>query len=155
MNDLQAAAINASIRTIGMRHRALAGSKLAAIGLSVGQEALIAELFENGPRSQAQLAAASGCEPPTITSAVQKMEARGLVRRTPSSSDRRAMVVELSEQGHTAMAQLTTIWRELAEETVAGMTTTSVEELVDALTDLAGSLSRRKSSPEDPSILAV
>lgn len=129
-----------------MRHRALAGSKLAAIGLSVGQEVLITELFENGPRSQAQLAAASGCEPPTITSAVQKMEARGLVRRTPSSSDRRAMVVELSEHGHAVMAQLTTVWRELAEETVAGMTTTSVQELVDALTDLAGSLSHREGS---------
>ena len=144
MDDLQAAAINASIRIIGMRHRALAGSKLAAIGLSVGQEALIQELFENGPRSQAQLAAASGCEPPTITSAVQKMEARGLVRRTPSSSDRRAMVVELSQHGRIVMEQLKIVWRELAEETVAGMTTTSVEELVSTLADLAGSLSRRE-----------
>lgn len=140
MNREQAAAINAAIRTIGMRHRALAGAKLAGIGLSLGQEMLINELSENGPRSQAQLAAAAHCEPPTITSAVQRMEANGLVKRTPSPSDRRAMIVELTDKGQSVMADLDQAWHELAEETVAGLERTGLAELTDVLADLAHSL---------------
>ena len=142
MDREQAASINAAIRTIGMRHRSLTGAKLAGIGLSLGQETLLTELFEQGPRTQAQLSAAACCEPPTITSAVKKLEANGLVTRTPSSSDRRAVIVELTPAGAEVVADLERLWQDLASETVAGLEHTELQDLTATLADLANSLRR-------------
>ncbi|MFE4469793.1 MarR family winged helix-turn-helix transcriptional regulator [Leifsonia sp. NPDC056824] len=143
----QAHALNRAIRTIGMRHRTLAGVALSQVGLSVGQEALIMELAEHGPRTQAQLAAAAGCEPPTITSAVQRLEALGLVSRAPSSADKRATIVDLTDEGTALLAELDSAWVRLAEATVSGLAHTQVTDLVAALSDLAASLRAASIAP--------
>lgn len=150
MDYVQARALNGAIRTIGMRHRALAGAVLRGVGLAVGQEALIMELGEQGPRTQAQLAAAAGCEPPTITSAVRRLEALGLVARRPSTQDRRAMVVELTERGRELLDDLAAAWVQLAEASVAGLSRTRTEDLFEALGDLADSLRAASGGPESP-----
>ncbi len=140
MDNEQVHALNAAIRTIGMRHRALAGSALGRVGLTVGQEVLIMELAEQGPRTQVQLAVAAGCEPPTITSAVKRLEALDLVVRRPSAQDGRATVVELTGRGQDLLPDLSTAWIQLAEASTAGLTRTTIEELIRVLTDLADSL---------------
>ncbi|MCZ2404803.1 winged helix-turn-helix transcriptional regulator [Paenarthrobacter sp. Z7-10] len=140
MDYEQAYALNRALRTIGMRHRLLAATELNRLGLSIGQESLIMELAKQGPRTQAQLATAAGCEPPTITSAVQKLEALGLVSRHPSTEDRRATVVELTTEGEALLEGLSAAWIHLAESTVAGLSRTRVEDLIEALADLAASL---------------
>jgi len=139
-----AATVNSAIRTIGIRHRALADSLLAPLGLHTGQEVLLLELAEQGPRSQAQLAASSGCEPPTITGSVRKLEAAGLVVRRPSATDGRVTMVELSAQGHDLLPRLRAAWRQLAEQTVAGLTSTPLDQLTATLVDVAASLSTPK-----------
>ncbi|MDP9461837.1 MAG: MarR family transcriptional regulator [Actinomycetota bacterium] len=83
MDLARADALNAAIRAIGMRHRALAATLLAPLGLYPGQEILLLDLDAHGPRTQVQLATASGCEPPTITGSVRKLEDAGLVVRSP------------------------------------------------------------------------
>lgn len=140
MDFEQAAAINTAIRTIGIRHRALADALLAPLGLHTGQEVLLLELDAQGPRTQGQLAISSGCEPPTITGSVRKLETAGLVVRRPSPTDGRVTIVEVSDQGKALLARLKTAWQQLAEHTVAGLTSTPVEQLTDDLTDLAASL---------------
>ncbi len=95
----QADALNEAIRAVGIRHRALAVAALAPMGIHPGHKLLLLELAA-GPRTQAQLAAASGYEPPSIT-----------------------------ESG-----------RQLAEQTIAGLRSTTVDHLTDVLTDLAASL---------------
>ncbi|WP_369045520.1 MarR family winged helix-turn-helix transcriptional regulator [Sinomonas sp. P10A9] len=141
MDYEQARALNRAIRTIGMRHRALAGSFLHRVGLTVGQETLIMDLAEHGPKTQSQLAAAAGCEPPTITSAVKRLESLGLVTRGPSTRDRRATVVELTERGRSLLPDLSAAWIQLAEASISGLARTGADELTRALTDLAKSLS--------------
>ena len=150
MDYEQAFALNRAIRTIGMRHRTLAGAELNRIGLSVGQEILIMELANLGPRTQAQLAAAASCEAPTITSAVRKLEALGLVSRRPSTEDRRATVVELTAEGEALLGGVLAAWKDLAEATVAGLSRTGVEELIGALADLAESLETATSDLDAP-----
>jgi DNA-binding MarR family transcriptional regulator len=61
--------------------------------------------------------------------------------RSPSSTDRRATVVELSEQGRALLPKLKAAWRRIAEQTVAGLTPTQVDQLTATLADLASSLS--------------
>lgn len=121
MDHEQADALNSAIRTIAMRHRALAAALLAPLGLHPGQEILLLELDARGPRTQGQLAAASGCEPPTITGSVRKLEEAGLVVRTPSSTDGRVTIVDLSDRGRELLPALRSAWGELAERTAAGL----------------------------------
>lgn len=140
MDFEQANTVNAAIRAIGIRHRALAGALLAPLGLHPGQEVLLLELDAEGPRTQGQLATASGCEPPTITNSVRKLEAAGLVVRRPSPTDGRVTIVELSDRGHALLPKLKTAWQQLAERTVAGLTATPLDQLTDVLLDLTASL---------------
>lgn len=136
----QADAINSAIRLIGIRHRALAAAALAELGLHPGQEAVLMELDAHGPRTQVQLAAGAGCEPPSVTLMVRKLEAAGLISRRPSPTDARAVVVELTDAGRALMPRLREAWQRLADQTVAGFDALPPDRLAEVLGDLAGSL---------------
>lgn len=138
MDYQQADAFNAAVRAMGIRHRALAGVLLGRLGLYPGQEVLLLEL-DNGPRSHAQLANASGCEPPTITHSVRKLEAAGFVVRRPSPQDARLSMVELTEAGQRLLPDVKSAWQELAERATAGLST-EVADLIPVLEDLANSI---------------
>jgi DNA-binding MarR family transcriptional regulator len=140
MNFEQADAINEAIRAIGIRHRELAMAAMSPFGIHPGHKLILLELESAGPRTQAQLAAASGYEPPTITLSVQQLVAAGLVVRHASPSDGRALIVELTDQGRALLPKLKSAWRGVAEQSVAGLESTSVDELIAVLEDLAGSL---------------
>ena len=136
----QADALNEAIRAIGIRHRELAIAALAPLGIHPGHKLVLLELATAGPRTQAQLAAASGYEPPTITLSVRQLEAAGLVVRSSSLTDGRATIVELSDQGRALLPRLKAAWRQVAGQTVAGLTSTSIDQLTSVLDDLAASL---------------
>ncbi len=140
MDFEQADAINRAIRLITLKHRALAGAHLAKLGLHTGQEMLLMELDAQGPRTQVQLAAGVGCEPPSVTLMAKKLEEAGLIARRRSSSDNRAVVVELTDEGRALIPQLREVWLRLAEETIAGLERTPSDRLEEALKDLAHSL---------------
>jgi DNA-binding MarR family transcriptional regulator len=140
--------LNRAIRLIGMKHRGQATKALGKLGLHPGREVLLLELDARGPRTQAELAGALGCEPPSVTVMVQKLEAAGLLKRSPSASDGRATVVELTGRGCALMPKLKEVWLRLAEATVVGLSETSVESLLQALGDLATSLYPRRPGRE-------
>ncbi len=153
MDFQQAAAVNSAIRSIGIRHRALADALLAPLGLHTGQEVLLLELDAQGPRSQGQLAVSGGCEPPTITGSVRKLEAVGLVVRRPSPTDARVTIVELTDQGQALVPRLKAAWQQLAEQTVASLTSTPLDQLTDVLIDVAASLTAAGSPAREPAPL--
>ena len=140
MNFDQANALNEAIRAIGIRHRARAVAALAPLGIHPGHKLLLLELELAGPCSQAQLAEATGYEPPTITLSVRQLESAGLVVRRSSPTDKRATIVELSDKGRQLLPKLKAAWRGLAQQTVAGLTSTPVDVLTSVLSDLANSL---------------
>jgi DNA-binding MarR family transcriptional regulator len=149
VNFDQADALNEAIRAVGIRHRALAVAALAPFGIHPGHKLLLLELETEGPRTQAQLAEASGYEPPTITLSVRQLEAAGLVVRGPSATDGRAVIVELSPKGRALIPRLKAAWIRVAEQTVAGLESTSVEQLSSVLADLATGLSAADAPIED------
>jgi DNA-binding MarR family transcriptional regulator len=149
MNFAQADALNEAIRAIGIRHRALAITALAPLGVHPGHKLLLLELETAGPCTQAQLSAASGYEPPTITMSVRQLAEAGLVVRRQSVADGRATIVDLSEKGRALLPKLKAAWRQVAQKTVAGLTSTSIDELAAVLADLAGSLSAAEAPAGD------
>jgi DNA-binding MarR family transcriptional regulator len=136
----RADALNRAIRLVGMKHRGQASVELARLGLHTGQEVLMLELDANGPRTQTELAFALGCEPPSVTLMVQKLEAAGLIKRSRSTRDGRATVVELAGPGRALMPELKEVWLHLAETTVAGLDATSLDGVLQVLDDLVDSL---------------
>ncbi|MGH2466726.1 MAG: MarR family winged helix-turn-helix transcriptional regulator [Candidatus Limnocylindrales bacterium] len=147
MDYHQADALNRAIRLVNLKHRARAAALLGEIGLHPGQEIVLLELDAGGPRTQVELAVACDCEPPTLTQIAQKLEAAGLIVRRPSTTDARAVVVDLTEQGRALIGPLKERWLRLAESTVAGLESTPPETLDAVIADLARSLSGRRSTP--------
>jgi DNA-binding MarR family transcriptional regulator len=147
MDFEQADAINQAIRLLSLRHRARAAALLAPLGLHTGQEALLLELDRTGPRIQAQLADALGIEPPSVTLMTRKLEATGHIRRTPAPSDKRASVVELTDNGKALADQVKQLWRALAEETVTGLPDRTVAALPAILNALTANVDNRRPPP--------
>ncbi len=148
MEFTRAKRVNDAVRALAMRHRAAAAQVLAPLGLHPGQEVLLFELSAHGPRTQAQLAVASGCEPPTITGSVRKLESAGLVVRRPSTTDGRVTIVELSDRGRSLVPALEAAWSELAERTVAGLST-DPDRLTASLGEITAGLDPRERGGRD------
>jgi DNA-binding MarR family transcriptional regulator len=138
----QAHALNYAIRLIGIRHRARAAALLGQLGLSPGQEIVLLALAVGGTLTQAQIANEAGCEPPSVTQMVQKLEAAGLITRRKSPDDARVIMVDLSDAGRQLLPALQTTWQQLAEESVAKFSSLTVDELIKVAGDLAASLQR-------------
>lgn len=144
MDFESASALNQAIRLLSLRHRARAAELLAPLGLHTGQEVLLLELARAGPMIQAQLSEALGCEPPSVTLMTSKLEASGHVRRKPAPSDKRVSIVELTDSGRVLVAEIKTLWRALAEETVAGLPAETAAELPGILATLTGNVDTRR-----------
>jgi DNA-binding MarR family transcriptional regulator len=134
----QAYALNTAIRVVAMLHRSLTGALLAEIGLHPGQDVLLLDLATRGPLSHGQLATAAGCEPPTITNSVRKLEAAGLVERRRSPDDARVTFVALTSEGRALVPALRVRARRIAELTAAQIG--DVTSLMKTLTELGVSL---------------
>jgi DNA-binding MarR family transcriptional regulator len=102
------------------------------------------ELDRAGPRIQAQLSEALGCEPPSITLMTRKLEASGHIRRRPAPSDKRASIVELTDSGKALTDEVKQVWCALAEETVTGLPAETVAELPGILRTLTGNVDTRR-----------
>lgn len=76
------------------RRRAVA----EAAGMSFGRVRAVRRLARE-PMSMRELAAAMGIDPSNATVVVDDLESRGLVRRRPHPTDRRAKLVEATRKG--------------------------------------------------------
>lgn len=151
MDNTQTDAINDAIRTIGIRHRALAAAILAPLGLHPGQEVIIKTLAAQGPRTQGQLACSSGCEPPTISGTVRKLEAAGIITRHTSDTDGRVVIVELTPRGHDLLPELEAASQRLAQLTVHGLSPDKVDALCALLAEVATCLTTTTAACPQPS----
>ncbi|MFD6528846.1 MarR family winged helix-turn-helix transcriptional regulator [Streptomyces sp. NPDC060184] len=86
--------------------QAALGKVASAHGLSIVQLRMFGVLRDREPGMQ-ELARFLGLDKSSATGLVDRAERRGLVRRTPSPHDRRAVQVSLTEQGHQLARQAT------------------------------------------------
>ncbi len=73
--------------------------------LTPTQAALLSTIERLGPVSPGTLAEAEHLRPPTITTAVDRLERQGLVRRRPDGRDRRCVVVTVTPAGRRVLAR--------------------------------------------------
>lgn len=81
----------------------------AAAGLTPSQMSALAALNESGPVRISHLASRESVGAPAATRVVASLEEMGLVQRAEDPEDKRAWLVELSEQGRRTIE---TLWNE-------------------------------------------
>ena len=78
----------------------------AAAGVTPSQLAVLSTLDRHGPMGLGDLAAHEGIQPPSATRMVDNLEAAGLVKREVSTTDRRAVVVQLTGKGRKRVEEI-------------------------------------------------
>jgi DNA-binding MarR family transcriptional regulator len=97
------AALASSLRNSVMRLSRRLRIERASTDLSLNQLAVLGTLRRHGPLTVGELAAAERVRPPSMTRTVNCLCDLGLVTREPHPSDRRQVVVHLSEQARQVL----------------------------------------------------
>ena len=102
-----------------------------AIGLSFNRIRAVRRLARQ-PMSMRELAELLGIDPPNATTVVDDLESRGLVRRRPHPTDRRAKLVEATAKGKAAARKANDILGNPPPQLVA-LGTADLEKLLQIL----------------------
>ncbi|MET9950767.1 MarR family winged helix-turn-helix transcriptional regulator [Streptomyces sp. NPDC006339] len=135
--DLPSAArggpLSYALSRVARLHRIAAGRRLRELGLYPGQEFLMMALWDCGPVRQSALIQSLGLDPSTVTKMLQRLEQCGHVRRRPDPADRRAVLVEATEDGEALRARVEEAWSRLEEDSLTGLTPAERADLVRLL----------------------
>ncbi|WP_431039364.1 MarR family winged helix-turn-helix transcriptional regulator [Streptomyces sp. P6-2-1] len=124
-------------------HRMLAGQLLREVGLHVGQELVMLELWERGRLRQVDLAEILGADAATVTRTVRRLEQAGFVRRVPSPTDGRSVLVEPTVASFGVRRRVEELWDVLESWLTEGLGEDEKAESVRVLERLEEGLSRR------------
>ncbi|MEO3977068.1 MarR family winged helix-turn-helix transcriptional regulator [Streptomyces sp. CAU 1734] len=110
-----------AVSRVARMHRMSAARVLKGLGLYPGQEFLMTHLWEAGPVRQSELIRALELDPSTVTKMLQRLEQAGHVRRCPDPADRRAVLVEATEESRALLSAVEDAWSALEQRTLAGL----------------------------------
>ncbi|MFD8587070.1 MarR family winged helix-turn-helix transcriptional regulator [Streptomyces californicus] len=125
--------VSHAVSRVARLHRIAAGKVLKGVGLYPGQELLMTHLWDRGAVRQTELIRALELDPSTVTKMLQRLEQTGHVRRRPDPADRRAVLVEATDDSCALHTAVETAWGRLEEQTLAGLGTAERDELVRLL----------------------
>jgi DNA-binding MarR family transcriptional regulator len=111
-----------------------------AHGLSGARDWIVLSALAAGPRqTQLSLAHSLGLDKTTMTSLLDRMEARGLITRSTDRHDRRARIPELTDEGQRVQREVTSARDRVEADLLGGFTADEQCQLRDLLTRLTGS----------------
>jgi DNA-binding MarR family transcriptional regulator len=102
--DPTLAALADRLMALGTHLNGLVAEVAARHGLTGAQAALLRSL--DRPRPMRAVADHLRCDPSNVTGLIDRIEARGLVERTPDPADRRVRLLALTERGRAVRAGL-------------------------------------------------
>ena len=109
---------------------------LEALGLSPRAHAVMSAAL-TGEHTQTELARIVGLDKTTMVVTVDELEAAGLAERRPSSTDRRARVIAVTDIGKQKVREAEEIGDRIRDDVLASLPADEREVFVDALTRLA------------------
>jgi len=102
-------------------HRAGVGAGLAPLGLHVGQEMVLHELWREDGLRGGELAERLRVEPPTMTRTLRRLEGCGLLERRPDPLDARSSRFYITQRGWDLEQPVRELWDRVEEHAVAGL----------------------------------
>ena len=113
--------VSDAVAQVARAHRRRANDLLGELGLHVGQEYTLDALWRGEELSQTELARQVGVQKATMTVTLRSLERDGLVERRRDSADERVMKVRATERGMALREPVYAAWRQLEDETTAGL----------------------------------
>jgi len=105
---------------------------LEKLGLTHPQYLVMLALWENNPRTVRDISSALMLEPATLSPLLKRLEATGLLTRTKSIADERALDVALTSAGRDLRAEAEKVPGTIVQK--LGMDIAELEQTRDALT---------------------
>jgi DNA-binding MarR family transcriptional regulator len=140
------------VEYIAALDRELAQDKrLAPLEMSAAQYIILANLAAGPgePKSAADLCKVISYDAGAMTRMLDRLEAKGLIRRTRSSQDRRLMNLELTEEGRAAYPRMREISMSIANHFLRGFTKAearALEGFLDRMLENAQGVTARASA---------
>jgi DNA-binding MarR family transcriptional regulator len=114
----------------------------AGTGLTRARTHLLWELHQLGPSTQQALGTTLKVSPRNETGLVAALESHGYLERRPHPTDRRALLVTLTDLGSQTMARMAADREQAAAQLVSDLSDSQVDQLRHALDTVAGRLHR-------------
>lgn len=112
----------------------------STMGMTRAQWAILVKLERTPGQSQNELAGLLEVEPITVGRLVDKLEGRGLVKRSPDASDRRIWRLALTPKSKPILKQIEIHRNELRKVLVAGIERSTLAALTDGLLAMKANL---------------
>jgi MarR family transcriptional regulator for hemolysin len=125
------------LNTAGHKLSNRLAAELADVGLTPRMQCVLVHALEQ-ERTQIQLAALADLDKTTMVGTVDELEARGLAERRPSSTDRRARIIAVTDKGRAAAAEGQRIVDEVHADVLNALPQPGRAAFVEALGLLAG-----------------
>jgi MarR family transcriptional regulator for hemolysin len=116
--------------------------RVKSLGLTRSQWWVLTHLFRNDGVTQSELADTLEIEKPTLGRLLDRLEAKGWVRRGEDAKDRRAKRVYLTDEVEPVMKTMRAAAVEVRRDALAGLSASRQEQFVDALLAIKANLSR-------------
>ena len=117
--------------------------RVRELGLTRSQWWVMNHLFRNPGLTQSELAEILEVEKPSVGRLLDRLEAKGLVRREHDARDRRAWRVYIAESAEPQIRSLRKRAGELMADALAGLSAPDRERLIDLLLAVKANLARR------------
>ena len=116
-----------------------ADRRLAPLELSAAQFIVIANLAKaEGPMSASDLCKGISYDAGAMTRMLDRLESKGLIRRSRSAEDRRLMHLELTDEGRAAWPRMREISMTVANRFLRGFSKTEARQLEGFLARMLG-----------------
>ena len=116
--------------------------RVKSLGLTRSQWWVLNHLFRGDGVTQTELAETMEIEKPTLGRLLDRLEAKGWVRREDDATDRRAWRVYLTDEVGPAMRELRAVAAELRRDALAGLSAAERERFVDTLLAIKANLAK-------------
>jgi len=117
-------------------HRTLkrhAERSIEALDMCLSDFAILEALLHKGPQSVRELGRRIDLTSGAMTTAIDRLETRGLVTRADHATDRRAWVIHLTPEGKTDISKVFTAHEQAMERAMRGLSKSERATLVDLL----------------------
>jgi DNA-binding MarR family transcriptional regulator len=109
---------------------------LEEVGISPRTHSVLATAM-TGDYSQSEIARLVGLDKTTMVVTIDELEAAGLAERRPSSSDRRARVIAVTEAGEQTVREADKVLDRVRDDVLSALTPDEREIFLSALSTLA------------------
>lgn len=116
MNDNVDCDIRQSLDKVSSQMRRDYSESLRELKLYVGQDNLLARLWQGDGITQMQLCEHLKCEPPTVTNMVKSLEQNGFIKRKRDEKDARVMRIYLTDEGKKLEDPVDFKWKQQQEK---------------------------------------